>query len=231
METGFSCRRDRGKLAVMWRNLPVAGLLTIAALHAQQPTPGQQPTEEALKKLAAHVDKALGLRPGITVADIGTGAAVHQPIRIAGEVAPDGKVICVEVSQSYVDKIKARIHDEHISNMEVVLGKEDDPTLAPGAFDAVLISNTYHEFTQPEAMLKHIREALKPDGCLVVVENYTLVQKSVSRAEQVKRHEMEPEILERELTAAGLTVKERVDPILVNGTDRFRYLVRAEKTK
>jgi ubiquinone/menaquinone biosynthesis C-methylase UbiE len=207
----------------MLRNLTIAGLLAVAALHAQQPS------EAELTKLASHVDKALGLHPGMTVADIGTGAAMQQPIRIASEVAPGGKVVCVEVSQSYVDKIKARIDDRHIVNMEVVFGKEDDPTLAHAAFDAILVSNTYHEFTQPEAMLKHICDALKQDGTLVVVENYALAHQTESRADQARRHEMTPEILERELTAAGLTVKERVDPILVNSPERFRYLVRAEK--
>jgi len=140
-------------------------------------------------------------------------------------------VICVEISQSYVDKIKERIDAEHVANMAVQLGKEDDPLLAPGTFDAVLISNAYHEFTQPEAILKHIRDALKPEGTLVVVENYALANQSVSRANQVKRHDLEPRILERELAEAGFTVQDRVDPILADSPERSRYLVRAGKTK
>jgi ubiquinone/menaquinone biosynthesis C-methylase UbiE len=207
----------------MLRNLTVAGFLAIASLRAQQPS------EEDLRKLAAHVDKALGLHPGMTVADIGTGAAVQQPIRMAGEVAPGGKVVCVEVSQSYADKIKARIGEERIGNMEVVLGKEDDPLLAPGTFDAMLLSNVYHEFTQAKAMLKHICDALKADGTLVVVENYSIAHRTESRAEQAKRHDMTPETLERELAEAGFRVMERIDPILVNSPDRLRYLVRARK--
>jgi ubiquinone/menaquinone biosynthesis C-methylase UbiE len=203
----------------------IAALLMTAAVHAQQPS------EEALKQLASHVDKALGLHPGMMVADIGTGAAMQQPIRIAREIAPGGKVICVDVSQLYVDQIQARIDSEHTSNMQVILGKYDDPLLPHGTFDAILVSNSYHEFTQPEAMLKHICEALKPDGTLVVLENYAVAHRTESRAEQAKLHEMAPEILERELTAAGLTVKERIDPIFVNSPERFRYLVRAEKTK
>lgn len=115
--------------------------------------------------------------------------------------------------------------------MEAVLGKEDDPLLAPGTIDAILISNSYHEFTQPETMLKHIYDALKPDGTLVVVENYKITNRSETRAVQTKRHDMEPEILERELIAAGFTVKERIDPVLVNSPDRMRYLVRAEKNR
>lgn len=198
----------------------------IAALSAQQ-----QPSEEALKTLASHVDKALGLHPGMTVADIGTGAAVQQAIRIASEVAPDGKVICVDVSQLYVDQIRARIGGEHIPNMEVILGKNDDPLLARGTFDAILISNSYHEFTEPEAMLSHIRDALKANGTLVVVENYSVTHRSENRAVQVKRHDIALEILERELTAAGFTIKDQVDPVFVNSPERFRYLVRAEKSK
>lgn len=213
----------------MLRKLTVSGLLTIAALSAQ--SHGKQPTEDELSKLAAHMDKALGLRPGMVVADIGTGLAVQHPIRIAEEVAPDGKVICVEVSQSSVDRIKGQIEARHIANIQAVLGKEDDPMLAPGTFDAVLISNAYHEFTQPETMLKHIREALKADGTLVVVENYTLTQRRGNRATQVKRHDLEPEILERELTAAGFSVTERAEPVLVNSPERLRYLVRAGKTQ
>ena len=208
-----------------WRRLAIAALMAIATL------PAQQPSEAELNKLAAQMDKALGLHPGISVADIGTGAAVQHPIRIANEIAPGGKVICVEVSQSYVERIKKRIDGDHIVNMEVVLGREDNPLLAAGAFDAILISNTYHEFSQPEVMLQHIREALKPDGTLVVIENYSLAHRTDSRAAQAERHDMTPEILESELAAAGFTVKERIEPVLVNSPDRPRYLVRAAKNQ
>ena len=103
--------------------------------------------------------------------------------------------------------------------------------LPPGTFDAILVSNTYHEFTQPSAMLKRIREALKPDGTLVVVENCSIAHRIESRAEQTKLHDIAPDILERELSADGFVVKERIDPILTESPDRFRYLFRAEKSK
>ena len=150
----FSVVRAGGPLVCSgrWQRLAIAALIAVAML------PAQQRTEAELNKLAAQIDNALGLHPGMSVADIGTGAAVQHPIRIAKEVAPVGKVVCVEVSQSYVERIKKRIEGDHIVNMEVVLGREDNPLLAPGAFDAILISNTYHEFSQPEAMLKHINE-------------------------------------------------------------------------
>jgi predicted methyltransferase len=98
-------------------------------------------------------------------------------------------------------------------------------------FDAILVSNTYHEFKQPSAMLKHIREALEPGGTLVVVENCSIAHRSDSRAEQTKLHDIAPDILERELSAEGFVVKGRVDPILVETADRFRYLFKAEKSE
>jgi ubiquinone/menaquinone biosynthesis C-methylase UbiE len=205
------------------RKLAFAGMLAIPFLHAQQPT------EEQLNKLAEHMDKALGVRPGATIADIGTGPAVLHPIRIAGKVAPGGKVVCVDVEPSVIRRIQKQIDDRHISNMQAVLGKDDDPMLPRETFDAILVSNTYHEFTQPEIMLKHICEALKPGGALVVVENYSIEHRAESRALQATRHDMAPDTLERELSAAGFVVKERVEPVLVNSADRIRYLVRAER--
>jgi tRNA A58 N-methylase Trm61 len=208
----------------MLRILAMLGWMSIA-LSAQQPS------EEDLAKLAAHIDKALGVRPGMRIADIGTGLAIQHPIRIARGVAPEGSVTCVEISQAAVDRIRNRVADEHIANMNAQLGKTDDPLLAAGQFDAILISNAYHEFGEPQEMLKHICDALKADGTLVVVENYSIEHRKEARAEQAKRHDMAPEILERELAAAGFTVKERVDPVLVNSPDRMRYLVRATKTQ
>ena len=103
--------------------------------------------------------------------------------------------------------------------------------LPPGTFDAILVSNTYHEFTQPAAMLKHICEALEPGGVLIVVENCSIAHRNDSRAEQTKLHDIAPDILEGELSADCFVVKERIDPILVESPDRFRYLFRAMKSK
>jgi ubiquinone/menaquinone biosynthesis C-methylase UbiE len=191
----------------------------------------QQPTETQLNKLYSQMDDALGLRAGATIADIGTGFAVDHALRIAEKLAPGGKVVCVDVKQSVLTKIRDRADASHITNLETLLGADEDPKLPPGAFDAILISNTYHEFTQPSAMLKHVRDALKPGGILVLVENCSSAHRSESRAEQTKRHDIAPEILERELSAAGFVVKSRIDPILVESADRFRYLFKAEESK
>jgi ubiquinone/menaquinone biosynthesis C-methylase UbiE len=134
----------------------------------------------------------------------------------------------VDVKQSVLTKIKDQADAGHVTNLEVVLGGEEDPNLPPRTFDAILISNTYHEFTQPSAMLKHICAALKPGGTLVIVENCSIAHRGDSRPEQTKLHDIAPELLEQELSAQGLKVKQRIHPILVESADRFRYLFKAE---
>src|SRR5882724_4655925 len=121
---------------------------------------------------------------------LASGPSITQPLRIAEKVGSQGKVVCVDVKESVIAKIKEQIEANHATNIEVVLGKEDDPLLAPGMFDAILVSNTYHEFTQPAVMLQHLAVALKPNGKLVVVELYSGTHKHEARAEQTKRHEL-----------------------------------------
>ena len=60
--------------------------------------------------------------------------------------------------------------DRHFTNVEPVLGVEDDPKLPVAQMDVVLLVDVYHEFSEPEKMLRKIRESLKPDGRLVLLE-------------------------------------------------------------
>ena len=218
--------RGRVKLTMMaGMHRIFAAAVLIGALHAQQPSTAQ------LNKLYSQMDDTLALHPGAVIADIGTGFAVDHALSMAEKVAPGGKVVCVDVKQSVLSKIKEQAEVRHITNLEVVLGGDDDPKLSRAIFDAVLISNTYHEFTQLASMLKHLCDALKPGGVLVIVENCSIAHRENRRSEQTKLHDIAPELLERELVAEGLKVKERIDPILVETSDRFRYLFAVEKAK
>jgi SAM-dependent methyltransferase len=60
--------------------------------------------------------------------------------------------------------------ERHISNVHEVLGSADDPKLPANTLDLVLLVDVYHEFSEPEKMLDHIRDALKPGGRLVLLE-------------------------------------------------------------
>ena len=54
--------------------------------------------------------------------------------------------------------------------MKAVLGDQDDPKLPAESIDMMLLVDVYHEFSQPQAMLRKLREALKPNGRLILLE-------------------------------------------------------------
>ncbi len=57
-----------------------------------------------------------------------------------------------------------------VANVTPILGTYDDPRLPPASVDLVLMVDVYHEFSQPQKMLRRIREAMKPDARLVLLE-------------------------------------------------------------
>jgi ubiquinone/menaquinone biosynthesis C-methylase UbiE len=122
-------------------------------------------TEEEPDKALA----AIGIAKGSTVADIGAGSG-YMTWRMAKLVGPVGKVYANDIQQAMLDLLKKNIEQRKLYNVEMVLGAPDDPKLPAGQIDLVLLVDVYHEFSEPQKMLRHIRESLKPDGRLVLLE-------------------------------------------------------------
>ena len=119
-----------------------------------------------------HPDKALdalAIKPGMTVADIGAGTG-YMSLRMAQRVGPSGKVYANDIQPEMLELLRENAQAAHVSNVETVLGTETDPKLPAGQMDLVLLVDVYHEFSQPQTMLRKIRESLKPDGRLVLLE-------------------------------------------------------------
>jgi predicted methyltransferase len=112
---------------------------------------------------------AMSIRPGMHVADVGAGVG-YFVTRLAKRVGPDGRVYANDIQPEMLSRLKQRIREQKITNVETILGKETDPMLPAGKLDVVLLVDVYHEFSQPQKMLRKIREALKPDGRLVLLE-------------------------------------------------------------
>lgn len=113
--------------------------------------------------------RILQIKPGSVVADIGAGSGYYV-VRLARLVGPNGRVYANDIQQGMLDIMRDRIERERLGNVELVLGSDTDPRLPPAAFDLVLMVDVYHEFSEPQAMLRRIREALKPGGRLVLLE-------------------------------------------------------------
>ena len=113
--------------------------------------------------------KVLGIPKGAIVADIGAGTG-YVTVRLAARVGPSGMVYANDVQPQMLSILQRRLSSAHISNVTLVQGAIDDPKLPDSALDYELLVDVYHEFSQPQAMLRHLRESLKPTGRLVLLE-------------------------------------------------------------
>jgi ubiquinone/menaquinone biosynthesis C-methylase UbiE len=111
----------------------------------------------------------IGIQPGWTVADVGAGTGYFS-WRLGERAGETGKVYAVDVQPVMLDRIRNTIKEHGLSNVKVVRGSEVDPHLPAGKLDLVLVANAYDEFSHPREMLQKIREALKPEARLVVIE-------------------------------------------------------------
>ena len=112
---------------------------------------------------------AIGLKPGMDVADIGAGSGLFSRL-FAGRVAPNGTVYAVDIAKTMIDHINQTAREEKIGNLKAVLGDPRSPRLAANSVDVVCIIDSYHHFEFPGDMLAEIKKALRPDGTLVLID-------------------------------------------------------------
>jgi len=174
---------------------------------------------EAWDQRATDILKALEVAAGDWVADVGAGAGYYS-VRLSALVGPGGKVFAEDISDTALVWLDRRVKLFHLPNVELVNGAADDPKLPAGSLAAVLVVNSYHHFTQPQAMAAQILRALKPGGRLVIADYSLQAHRNESRAEQLKRHEIDPDVVRAELAQAGFQVLKTEDPFLKRMPDR-----------
>ena len=126
---------------------------------------GERDEEEA-PDVALNV---LKIPKGASVADIGAGSG-FMTVRLAARVGPDGRVFANDVQPQMLNMLARRLSNGKITNVTLIEGTIDDPKLPPASVDLEIMVDVYHELSQPQAMLRHLREALKPGGRLVLLE-------------------------------------------------------------
>jgi ubiquinone/menaquinone biosynthesis C-methylase UbiE len=112
--------------------------------------------------------KELTLETNDVVADIGAGSG-YFTFRLA-PLVPNGTVLAVDVQPRMLDIIQDSAKRKGIQNVQTILGEEDDPKLADGAVDLVLLVDAYHEFSHPFEMMTGVRRALKTGGRVALFE-------------------------------------------------------------
>jgi ubiquinone/menaquinone biosynthesis C-methylase UbiE len=141
--------------------------------------------------------RLLRIQRGATVADIGAGSG-YMTLRLAKIVGAMGKVYASDIQAGMLTLLQQNVTRAKVDNVIPVLGTIDDPKLPSGSIDLAIMVDVYHEFSEPQKMLQRIREALKPDGRLVLLEyraedpNVPILRDHKMSKAQV-RQELEPE--------------------------------------
>ena len=116
------------------------------------------PAREERQKPRDIVD-ALDLKPGSTVADVGTGTGFMLPY-LSHAVGDTGHVVGEDIQNDFLDKAKMKAQLSRLNNIQFVLGTDRDPKLPADTLEGVLVLDVYHHFDYPEAMLEHITNRL-----------------------------------------------------------------------
>lgn len=199
---------------------PVASATVAAAPNDNINRPRSEPYtgdlsifEDAKRAENLQIDRVmdiLKIREGKTVADIGAGGGWFT-VRAAKRVGASGKVFAVEINQDYINAINERAKRENFSNVQTVLGTEDDPKLPDNSTDAVLILKTYHEIGQPIKVLEKVRKALKKDALVGIID----------KNGNGDDHGIKAETVIEEMKRAGYTKVEDYDFTKADGMDYF----------
>jgi ubiquinone/menaquinone biosynthesis C-methylase UbiE len=147
-----------------------------------------------------HIARAVGLRPGEAVADIGAGTGLFSLI-FAEQVGPKGTVYAVDIAPAFLKYIAGQAAKRgHAQAVKTVLNTQDSTQLPTASIDVAFICDTYHHFDHPEKMLASIHNALRPSGRLVIID-FDLRKDSGEFVKQ--RARAAKEIYYREIAAAG----------------------------
>ena len=149
--------------------------------------------------------KNMKIKSNEVIADIGAGSGYHA-FRIASLVT-NGLVYAVDIQPEMLMAIEKTKEFRKVENIKTILGTEKTVELPKNSVDKILMVDVYHEFSFPVEMINSIKNALKPNGELFLIEY---------RAEDLKVpikriHKMTEEQAVKEMKAAGLFLKENID--------------------
>ena len=139
------------------------------------------------------------------IADIGAGSGYHV-FRMA-LIAKKGLVYAVDIQGEMLMAIEKTKESSKIRNVETILGSEKSIHLTKNSVDKILMVDVYHEFNFPVEMIASIKNALKPNGQLFLIE----YRGEDSKVPIKKIHKMTEKQAVKEMEAAGFKLKENID--------------------
>jgi ubiquinone/menaquinone biosynthesis C-methylase UbiE len=138
---------------------------------------------------------------GDRVADLGAGGGWFT-IRLAHRVGPNGVVFAQDIQPAMLESIRRRVGREGLTNVQMVLGTPDDPSLEDN-LRAVLIVDIYPQLVDPVTVLRRAARSLAPNGRIGIVDFKTDGEGGPGPD---LRHRVRPDAIKLDAFEAGLTL-------------------------
>jgi predicted methyltransferase len=187
--------------------------LGAAGLFAQQfPEPGQVTQERARAELEVpYLVDVLGLKPGMTVADVGAGFGAHTVV--LAKWIGDGKVFATDVGQRQLTVIREYVEKEAVKNVTVLEGGVAATNLPPDCCNAIFLRDVYHHITAADAFNKSLLASIKPGGRLAILDFVPRAGSTLPAGVPENRggHGIPTTVVEAELKAAGFRHLQTID--------------------
>ena len=129
------------------------------------------------------------IKPGDRVLELGPALGFFT-IPVAEAVGPTGKVVCVEVQEGMLTRLKKRLEKRGLlDRVELRLCTHEDLGLDQERCDVALALHVVHETVSPAATMAALARCVKPGGQLLLVEprghcSPALFQMEVAAAER-----------------------------------------------
>jgi precorrin-6B methylase 2 len=126
--------------------------------------------------------EALGITPGMRVADIGAGPG-FLTVHLARAVRPGGKIVATDIDEATLESLEMRLETAGLGDVvEPRIVEPDSPGLENDAYDAILLAEVDHQLADPVAWLKAAIPALKKTGRIVISNRIQHAAKSATKA-------------------------------------------------
>ena len=155
-------------------------LILLAALGAPSQSNAQQAHDHDASHAASDADRdrwswqlpsqvidAMGVVPGMVVADIGAGEGYFVG-RLAEKVGKGGHVYANDIDPNAVAALRRTYGST--GNVTIVHGKADDPLLPEATIDLALLVNVIHLVDNPTLFLRNLAASLTAEGRVVFVQ-------------------------------------------------------------